>query len=309
MTATPSPAGLGCVVNFYLGQGSANHVRDILVATTSLGIRFLTLSEAVDTVMVVDGSPEPCASMREACATLGVRYHHDGRELSYVEAYNIGVDLLPHAYIALMANDILPNDPAVLDRLFEWIQRPGIGCVFPYMATNRVEWDEVQRPSLIHRGVLTCEPASMTLNLNLFKRSVLEEIGGLDENYLFGYQEPILLIKIRSLGYRAVMVGRTCVFHLDRLTKALEASSLTRRHQEADARRWFEEYPHHASPRGIANIKLWSRPFATTWRSRIAWWLAYLVPFRWLRSRACEYVIWMEPVLCRYPARGHGRRL
>ncbi len=75
-------------------------------------------------------------------------------------------------------------------------------------------------------GVRTCEPSTMTLNLNIFKRSILEQIGGLDENYIYGYAEPILLIKLRTLGYRVVMVGNSRVFHYDTLTKSLGENTL-----------------------------------------------------------------------------------
>ena len=67
--------------------------------------------------------------------------------------------------------------------------------------------DETQRLGFSRRGEITCEPATFALNLNLFKKSVLEAIGGLNENYLASFSEPILTVKIRNLGYRVVMLG------------------------------------------------------------------------------------------------------
>ena len=72
--------------------------------------------------------------------------------------------------------------------------------MFPYMNTNRMRNLETQMPGFLLRGSQTCEPSNMTLNLNIFKRTILEEINGLDESYLYGYQEPILILKIRSMG-------------------------------------------------------------------------------------------------------------
>ena len=142
----------------------------------------------------------------------------------------------------------------------------------------------------------------MTVNLNLFKREVLERIGGLDSNYVVGFESPILLIKIRSLGYRVVMVGDTRVMHLDSLTKVLGASGTSKALYEDDLARFLREYPRHVSTGGIANLKFWRWPFATTLASRCVWWSVYRLPWR-LRRTASEAVMWLEPWLCRHPAR------
>ena len=122
-----------------------------------------------------------------------------------------------------MANDVIPHPVGTMEILLDWISRPDVGCVFPYFSSNRGVGDEVQRVGFSSRGGIACEPSTMTLSLNLFKRQVLEQICGLDENYLFGFAEPILLIKIRSLGFRAVMAGGTHASHYDQLTKLLGA--------------------------------------------------------------------------------------
>jgi GT2 family glycosyltransferase len=275
----------------------------VLVASTGVSLRLLGLVPEVETVLLVDGTAEPCAPMRAMCAELGVLYRHAGRELNYVESYNLGWRELTHDIVGLMANDIVPHPVNAIPQLLAWIARPDVGCVFPYLSSNRGEWDEAQRPGFLGRGRITCEPASMTLNLNLFKRDVLERIGGLDARYVVGYQEPILLIKIRKLGYRAVLVGDSRVMHYDALTKTLGATETTRALIRADAVRYAQEYPQYAAEDGIAGLRLSPWPFATTTRAAIAWWLAHHMPGRGLRRRTLEAVMRIEPFLCRYPAR------
>ena len=163
--------------------------------------------------------------------------------------------------------------------------------------------DETQRLSFSRRGEITCEPATFTLNLNLFKKSVLEAIGGLNENYLASFAEPILTVKIRNLGYRVVMLGGARIYHYDRLTKVLGKSTLASSVFEADGKRWETEYsqifPRHPAK---INCALWKRPFWTTWSAQVCWWMAMNLPGAKLRNLAWTFVSWLEPFLTRYPA-------
>ena len=152
-----------------------------------------------------------------------MRYIHAGRELGLAESYNIGWRATSSPYVCLMANDILPFPLETVDRLLEVIQAPDVGCVFPYLTdglyTQHTGFSDF-------RSRFTCEPASMTLNLNMFRRSVLEAVGGVDERFAVGYYDPLLLMGVRRQGYRAVLVGGTKAIHFDQLTKQLGGSTL-----------------------------------------------------------------------------------
>ena len=294
--------GLGIVINFYIGSPDAGSHR-VIVSATEVSLRLLTLSPAVDAVILVDGSEAPCEPMRDVCETLRIQYHHANRRLNYVESYNVGWQKLPYTYVGLMANDVIPFPLETMDKLLAWVKQPDVGCTFPYMSTNRDRWDEVQRPGIATMGIPTCEPTTMTLNLNLFKRSVLEAIGGLDPRYTAGFQEPILIVKIRTLGYRVVLVGLTKVFHFDGLTKISGQSMIVDRDHKDDRDLWFKEFADYASQRGLAQTRTWATPFATSWLSQIVWWLVSLVPLSRLRYGCIAVTLWIEPWLCRYPAR------
>jgi len=291
---------LGMVVNFFAGRAD-DSTRGLIVSATDTALRLLQRADIVSSILVVDGTSEPCRPMRAVCEALGVAYHHAGRGLSYVEAYNIGWRQLTHEFVGLMANDVAPHPAASITRLLDCLRDSQVGCVFPYLATVREANDETQQPGFFGRGRHSCEPASMTLNLNLFRRAVLESIGGLDERYRVGYQEPLLLIKIRSLGYRAVMVGGTRALHYDGLNKATGATETSRSLIDEDTRRWHAEHPGHADPYGLAHLKLWATPFSTSRRHRALWWAAYHLPRR-LRSRGIAAGLAVEPWFCRYVA-------
>ncbi len=293
---------VGVVVNYYCKDGELDS-RYVLLDCTKLGLRFLSFSEDVSTILLVDGSREADPVLQKSCEELSVKYLHCGKELSYVESYNIGWRTLNEDIIALMANDILPFPIESIGVLRDFLMKPGIGCVFPYLSSTRQFNDEVQQRGFINRGSITCEPSSMTLNLNLFKKQVLEEIDGLDENYLFGFQEPILLSKIRNLGWKAVLVGNTHAFHCEELTKILGASSLTYEHYKDDIERWFNEFTDYASQRGVSNIALSKTPFSRSLIVKQLWRLSESLPFKKIREFISTYLVWIEPWITRYPCK------
>lgn len=293
----------GFVVNYFCtdAEGSA---RETLRDATALSLRLLRDHPRVGVVLLSDGSPAPDAELRQRCDALGVEYAHYGRATRFTESYNLGWRSLAEDFdtVALMANDVIPHPPESLDRLLDQLDAdPEIGCVFPYLATPRRSVDETQRPGFGKRAKTTCEPASMTLNLNVFRREALDRAGGLDEAYLHGYSEPLLILRLRGAGHRVVLVGDTHAYHYDQLTKQLGVSELTPRVHAEDTARWFREHPTHATRRGIANLDLSRWPFATTRRAALLWWLCGM---RIPRRRALRrFALWIEPRLTRYPAR------
>lgn len=295
---------IGMVVNYY-SREREGPMRDILANATLLGARLLKCCEDVNSIIIVDGSKNPDKLLSESCHEFGVSYLHTGREVGYSDAYNIGWRQLKEKYIGLMANDIIPNPPSSLSTMLDVLRESDVGCVFPYLHSPRPKSDEVQAPGFLHRGDISCEPSSMTLNLNLFKREVLEAVGGVTEDYKVGFSEPILLIKIRGMGLRCIMVGKTRAYHCDRLTKLLGQSTLSNERYKADVERWFREYAEYASP-GIAQINFAQWPFSTTKWIRWLWLFAFHFPIKRKRRRIMSFVMWLEPWLTRYPAR-YGR--
>ena len=302
MTQLNPKTSLGMVVNYFHNECSEEHHK-LLLTTTKLSLRLLKMNPCVNTVVLVDGSKKPDTDMREFCLKNEIKYCHSGKQIGYAAAYNLGWKMLDESYIGLMANDIIPHPLETIQTLLDWIKKADIGCVAPYFHTNRLYYDEVQRMGYWNRSLQTCEPASITLNLNLFKRSVLEKIDGIDESYMYGYTEPIFIIKIRSLGYRVVLVGGTQSFHYGELTKSLGASDLKYTQYKMDTQKWLKEYAPYASKRGIANIKLWKWPFSTTLSTKVLWWICYCCPIIRLRKKLLETVMWIEPFLTHYPAR------
>lgn len=138
----------------------------------------------------------------------------------------------------------------------------------------------------------------MTLNLNLFKREVLERAGGVDEEYTGGYNDLILLMKVRRLGYRVVQVGGTYVNHLGSMT----VSQGTTYKREADRVRFREQYAPWVAAHGKWHVAHWKRPLATTPRASRWWWMSQHCPVPAIRRILLQATLVREPELCRYPA-------
>lgn len=299
-----STATVDVTVAYYWGSGDEDG-RVAVRATTELGIILLRMTPSVGEVVLVDGSAADDPVLRGICDRRGARYVHAGRELGLAEAYNVGWRTTASPYVCLMANDILPFPLETMDRLMDVVQTADVGCVFPYVTegphyTQHVDFADV-------RTRRTCEPATMTLNLNVFKRSVLEAVGGVDETFRVGFYDPLLLMGIRRLGHRVVLVGRAKAIHMDRLTKRLGGSGLTGDVYEADRDRWSAEYPRYADRRAIADLLFWRWPCATTLPAVALWWVAHNVPTARLRRKALTLTMLVEPYLTAYPAR-YGRR-
>ena len=113
---------LGMVVNFFTNRAHPD-TRRVLVETTALSLRLLRLNPDVGRIILVDGSCERDELMESACAELDVEYAHYGRELSYVEAYNLGWRALEETYVGMMANDIIPHPPTAISDLLDWVRK------------------------------------------------------------------------------------------------------------------------------------------------------------------------------------------
>lgn len=275
---------IGFVVNYYWRPTYSESVR----ASAHLAISLLSNSPIIDRIILMDGSQKADNEIQKDCQKNKVEYVHLGRELGFAEALNEGWKRLDTDFIGLMASDIYPTNETII-LLVEALASPGIGCVSPYL-------DFCDYPGQVAsfvRNPITCEPTSISLNLNLIKKSVLEAIGGIDEHYSGGYNDLIMLMKIRNMGQKVVFIGKTRTTHFGQAT----VSQGTNFNMIIDKPRFFAEYPEYYATHGPFNITHWKWPFATTKRAKIIWWVAQNFPHRKIR-RFLEWVAtWLEPDL------------
>ena len=300
--------GLGMAVNFFCNDSSSSSSR-LLIEVTRNALLFLRYHPDVAETLLVDGSANPTTQLKEFCASIGAKYLHTGESLSIVEGYNVGWKNLPYEYVGLMANDVIPHPSETINRLLNMLQKPDVGCVFPYVGTPWSYPPEIQRPGFFGRSNVTCEPSSMALNLVLFKREILELIGGLDDRFFGAYQEPYILLRVRERGYRAVLVGETYAFHYGSLTimsyqeSVVSGPAAVIATIESEREIWRQHYPAYWSDRAFLGIKFWKWPLATT-RVMTALWLAcaYLTAGKF-QDKCIRITQFLEPYLTKYPCK------
>lgn len=275
---------VGIVVNYYSRPSFSKHHRTI----TTLCLQSLKETSGLGEIVLVDGSTQSDQEIREICEREMIKYIHTGSELSYSEGFNVGFHQLNEKYIGLVANDIMINQES-FDNLWDWVKIPGVGCAFPYLSFSDYPG---QMPFFVRKPV-SCEPTCMTLNINLFPRNVLEEIGGVDESYSGSYNDVIMLTKIRNSGYRVVLVGNTNVVHLGKTT-ITQGSDYKK---DEDFLRFSEEYPQFRAKHGKWQIKHWVKPFAINKRIAAFWWISQNLPSTRLRKFMEWLTLWLEPEL------------
>lgn len=280
----PVVGDIGVVVNYYW-QFSYPKSHQI---STWVALLKLKETNAAQNIVLVDGSPTADDFIESKCNELEIEYLSSGKRLSYAEGFNKGIEHLSNQFICLMANDILTTRDA-FEMLHKWINRPDVGCVFPYLSFSDYPG---QMPFFVRKPV-TCEPTCMTLNFNLFPRNILEEIGGVDENYSGAYNDVIMLTKIRNKGYKVILVGNTHVVHLGKTT----ISQGSDYKKDEDFLRFSNEYPQFRAKHGKWQIKHWVKPFATNKKIALFWWVSQNLPSTRLRKFMEWFTLWLEPEL------------
>ena len=284
------PEAVGFVINYYSRPSFSPAHR----TATTLCIQLLKENQGVDEIILVDGSQQPDLLIKEICDRENIGYLHLGRELTFAEGLNAGWKSLKQPYIGLSANDIFaPED--TIRTLLEVIKLPDVGCVFPYLSYC----DYPGQSYSVVRKPITCEPSTMTLNVNIFKREVLEKIQGIDENFSGSYNDYVLMMGIRELGYRVVLVGNTRVFHLGRMT----ISKGSTYNWVKDMQIFKERYGEYSAKHGKFFITRWKWPLATTKLAAQLWWLCQNSSSKLMRYTLQKFVIWVEPELTRFPAK------
>ena len=140
---------------------------------------------------------------------------------------NIGIDMAAGEIVAFVDDDAVPRD-AWLDRLAEAYAEPMVAGVGGYVfdgVQNRMQWKicicsrlgdpDTEAAAPLERYVgAGADPFLYLPGCNMsFRRSVLVEIGGFDERYSYGYEDPDVCCRIIDAGYRLLVRDDAIVDH------------------------------------------------------------------------------------------------
>jgi GT2 family glycosyltransferase len=139
----------------------------------------------------------------------------------------------------LLSNDFVPTSPDWLTHLLEPFSDPHVaiagatllhqddtvqhigvglenGSFVHLFAGAELTYAPVHRLVQMNREVDTVTGACMAIRTRVF-----DEVGGLAEGLPLNYNDVDLCLKVRSLGYSIVMVGKPLGYHLESQTRSL----------------------------------------------------------------------------------------
>jgi GT2 family glycosyltransferase len=235
----------GVVVNYFFKEGYPLSVEQSAKFTLSL----LKNCQEVTTIILVDGSAQPDENFQKFCESLGIKYAHNGRSMSFAEAYNYGVSLLNEEWVVTMASDIYvyPDSFSRFSKFIETYPDLNIGCLIPYL--SRCDLPIQQTAQFSKRP--DAYASLMTFNMNVFKKEVFEKIGGMTTKYSGNFNDIEMALQLKEMGLDIFLVGGSNVLHY---------GSLTLRHgtnvnAKNDYKQFYENHPEMRRGGGIWNLK------------------------------------------------------
>ena len=180
------------------------------------------------------------------------------RNLGFTGGTNVGMRYALSEgadYVFLINNDTYV-EPNILDELIVYAAMPGVGIVGPkiYCAddpqriwtvgTGRHPWTL----EMVDKGIGQLDTGQWEEVLEqdyivgcaqLFPRSVLEEVGLLDEVFFLYYDDLDLSIRVQQAGYRTLMVPQARMWHKGAASASGDSDSPRIRYYRARSSVWF----------------------------------------------------------------------
>ncbi|MDQ2148645.1 glycosyltransferase family 2 protein [Alcaligenaceae bacterium C4P045] len=207
-------------------------------------------------ILIVDnGSVEPATAkyLDSLSQFSNVRVIRDDSPFNY-SALNNGAAAVAHGeYICLMNNDIEMIHADWLREMLSIAAQPGVGAVGArlWYPDDRLQHGGVilgiggvaghmhhmLRPhetGYFSRGVLAQDVSAVTAACLLIKKSVYDEVGGLDEKLAVAFNDVDFCIRVREAGYRNVWTPYAELYHHESATRGSDLTPAKRERFERE---------------------------------------------------------------------------
>ena len=183
----------------------------------------------------------------------GVRVMREDIPFNYSTLNNLGVAQAKGEYILMLNNDIEFTHSDWLDEMMSWAALPEVGCVgaklwYPngtlqhggvilgiggmaghsHRGISKIDNGYVGRAA-VHQNLSAVTGACM-----LVKRSIYEEVGGLDERFAVAYNDIDFCLRVREAGYQNVWTPYAEMVHHESATRGMDSNPEKRRRLEAE---------------------------------------------------------------------------
>ncbi|WP_252107387.1 MULTISPECIES: glycosyltransferase family 2 protein [unclassified Halomonas] len=184
-----------------------------------------------------------------------VRVIHYDHPFNYSSINNFGAAQAKGSIIGLINNDVEPTEGTWLTEMVEQVSRPEIGCVgaklyYPNdtvqhggvilglggMAGHSHRFFQRDDDGYMGRLKITQNLSAVTAACLLLRKSVFDEVGGLNETHLaVAYNDVDLCIKVREAGYRNLWTPYAALYHHESISRGADNTPEKRA-------RWLREF-------------------------------------------------------------------
>ncbi len=257
------------------------------------GILSKTTYSNYEILLIDNGSDDPAALQYfdELNRHAQIRVIRDDSEFNYAALNNRAVLHAKGELVGLINNDIEVIAPDWLEEMVGLVLRPGVGAVGARLwypdgtlqhggviiglggVAGHAHWG-LQRgdPGYFGRAVLTQVLSGVTAACLIVRKSVYQEVNGLDENNLkVAFNDVDFCLKLTEAGYRNVWTPYAEMYHHESATRGADDSAEKKARFSSEEqfmhRRWGHRF--QSDPYYNVNLSLTQPSFAPTWPARL----------------------------------------
>ena len=243
-------------------------------------------------LLIDNGSDDPAALayFSELNQHERIRVIRDDSEFNYAALNNRAVAQAQGELIGLINNDIEVIAPGWLDEMVGLVLRPGVGAVGARLwypndtlqhggviiglggVAGHAHWG-IQRddPGYFGRAVLTQVLSGVTAACLLVRKSVFEQVAGLDEvNLKVAFNDVDFCLKLNEAGYRNIWTPYAELYHHESATRGTEDSPAKQARFSSEEQYMHRRWGHlfSSDPYYNVNLTLTQPSFAPAWPPR-----------------------------------------
>ncbi|WP_443751180.1 glycosyltransferase family 2 protein [Asticcacaulis solisilvae] len=251
-----------------------------------------TTYPSFEIIIVDNGSvnPETLAYLEEVSQKFGVVVLRDPRPFNFSALNNVAVEKARGDYVCLMNNDIEVLTPGWLEEMMAFARQPDVGCVgarlwypdgtlqhggvligFHGVAGHLHKALPRGESGYGHRAALHQNLSAVTAACLLVRKSIYEEVGGLDEAFAVAFNDVDFCLKVREAGYRNVYTPYAEMIHHESASRGSVTSPKNAARELAEVNliksRWQEKL--HDDPAYNPNLTLTLEDLSLAWPPRI----------------------------------------
>ncbi len=180
-----------------------------------------------------------------------------GTGFNYSALNNFGAKAATGEYLLLLNNDTEVISPRWMEEMVMYAQQDRVGCVgakllypdntiqhagigfgFLTLAAHMHKNFPVGHPGYMGRLVYAQDVYAVTAACLMVRRSVYEEVGGLDESFAVAFNDVDFCVRVREAGYANVFTPFAQLYHYESKSRGLDEDPVKRKRFESEVKRF-----------------------------------------------------------------------